>query len=159
MADGGGFFDGFEAGSIGAPLVFAVVGSFGAGGDDEGVIGEDGAIEKRDVFATGSTSWASPSRTSVFFWRRRTDAKGCSNLPRRKRAGGDLIEKRLEEMEVALVDEGDFGVGALEGLRGDQAAEAAAKDKDAMLARHVFPSAAEKKAYIVPEGRDGPLFR
>lgn len=62
-------------------------------------------------------------------------------------------------MEVALVDECDFGVGAFEGLRGDQAAEAAAKNKDAMLAGHVSPSAAQKKAYIVLEGRDGPLFR
>jgi hypothetical protein len=44
-------------------------------------------------------------------------------------------------------------------LRGDQPAEAAANDKDAMLAGHVFPSAAQKKAYIVPAGSDGPLFR
>ena len=31
-------------------------------------------------------------------------------------------------MEVAFVDEGDFGVSAFKGLRGDKAAEAAAKD-------------------------------
>src|SRR5258707_5106536 len=36
----GGFFDGFEAGSVFAPLVVAVVGGLGAGGDDEGVVGK-----------------------------------------------------------------------------------------------------------------------
>lgn len=159
MADGGGFFDGFKAGSIGAPLVFAVVGSFGTGGDDERVIGEDAAIEERDGFRDGIEIMGFAEKDFGVFLVAKDGAKGSGNLSGRKRAGGDLVEKRLEEMEVALVDEDEFGVGAFEGLRGDQAAEAAANDKDAMLAGHISPSAAQKKAYIVPEGRDEPLFR
>jgi hypothetical protein len=37
-----------------------------------------------------------------------------------------LIEKRLEEVEIALVDQGDLGFGALEGAGGDEAGETAA---------------------------------
>jgi len=65
-------------------------------------------------------------------------AQGRGDFTRRKGAGGDLIEEGLEEVEIALIDEGDLGVGALHGARGDQAAETAAEDDDAMGVGHGF---------------------
>jgi hypothetical protein len=42
----------------------------------------------------------------------------------------------LEEMEIAAVEESDLGVGAFEGLSGDEAAETTADDEDAMWRWH-----------------------
>jgi len=63
-------------------------------------------------------------------------ANGGSDFSWREGAGGDLLEEVLEEVEVALVEEGDVHVGALEGLCGDQACEASAEDQDAVWRRH-----------------------
>ena len=63
-------------------------------------------------------------------------AQGRSDFAGREGAGGDLVEERLEEVEVALIDEGDLGVGAFQSARGYQAAETAAEDDDAMLVGH-----------------------
>jgi hypothetical protein len=59
-------------------------------------------------------------------------ADGSGDFSGRERAGGDLVEEGLEKVKVALVEEGDVHVGALEGLRGDQAREASAQNQDAM---------------------------
>src|ERR1700730_2619158 len=45
VADGGGSFDGLETGGPFAPEVVAVVRSWRAGGDDERVVVEAGAVE------------------------------------------------------------------------------------------------------------------
>lgn len=47
-----------------------------------------------------------------------------------ERGGGDLVEKRLEEMVVAPVEEGDADRPARQGSRGVESAEAAADDHD-----------------------------
>ena len=108
VADGGGFFDGFEAGSIFAPLVFAVVGGFGAGGDDEEVVGEDTAVAKGYVFRDRIDIGGFTEKNFGIFLAAQNSAKRRGNLAGRKRAGGDLIEEGLEEMEVATVEEGDL---------------------------------------------------
>ena len=73
-------------------------------------------------------STASPRRTSTFFWLAEDGADGSGDFGGRERAGGDLIEEGLEEVEVAFVEEGDVHVGAFEGLRGDETREASAED-------------------------------
>ena len=50
--------------------------------------------------------------------------------------GGDLVEQRLEQVEVAAVDEGDVNVCPLQGLRGGQPAEPAADDHDLVPLGH-----------------------
>jgi hypothetical protein len=50
VADGGAFFDGFQAGSHVAPLVVAVIRSLRAGGNQKRVVGEDRAIAQDNVF-------------------------------------------------------------------------------------------------------------
>ncbi len=42
-------------------------------------------------------------------------------------------------MEIAAVEESDLGVGAFEGLGGDEAAKAATDDEDAMWRWHKGP--------------------
>ena len=84
VADGGGFFDGFEAGSIFAPLVFAVVGGFGAGGDDEGVVGEDGAVAKGYVFRDRIDIGGFAEQNFGIFLAAQDGAKRRSNLGREK---------------------------------------------------------------------------
>ena len=53
VADGGGFFEGFEAGSGFAPGVFSVVGGLGASGDDESVVGKLGGVAEMDSSVGG----------------------------------------------------------------------------------------------------------
>lgn len=57
---------------------------------------------------------------------------GGSDLAAGERAGGNLIEQRLEEVEIATVDDGDIEIGVGETLCEGEAAEAAAEDEDAM---------------------------
>ena len=53
VANGGGFLNGLEAGSEGAPGVVAVVGSLRASGDDEGIVRINAAVAKDDFFRIG----------------------------------------------------------------------------------------------------------
>ncbi len=52
------------------------------------------------------------------------------DLAGRQDAGGHLVEQRLEQVRRRPVDERDVDVGALEGLGGEQPAEAGAHDDD-----------------------------
>ena len=63
-------------------------------------------------------------------------AEWRGNFAGGERAGGYLIHKRLEEMEVAAVNEDDLDGGALESLDGAQAAKAAAQDDDTVGLGH-----------------------
>jgi len=137
VADGGSFFEGLEAGSGFAPIVIAVVGGLGAGGDDEGVVGIIGGIAKMDELFGGVEIDGFTQEDLGVFLAAEDGAQGRGDFTGREGAGGYLIEERLEEVEIALIDEGDLGVGALQGARGDQAAEAAAEDDDAMGVGHV----------------------
>ena len=159
VADGSGFLNSFEAGGVVAPLDPCRSRRFGTGGDDKRVVGENGAIAKGDGFRDGIEIIGLAEKDFGVFLAAKDSTKGSGNLSGRERAGGDLVEKRLEEMEVALVDECDFGVSAFEGLRGDQAAEAAAKNKDAMLPGHVSPSVAQEQSRYCARRQGAPLFR
>ena len=53
MANGGGFLNGFEAGSEGAPGVVAVVGSLRTSGDNEGIVRINAAVAKDNFFSSG----------------------------------------------------------------------------------------------------------
>src|SRR6185312_3258859 len=55
-------------------------------------------------------------------------SKRRCNLPRRERACCDLIEQRLEKMEVPAVDQSNIDGGVLEGTGGVESAESAADD-------------------------------
>jgi len=136
MAHAGGFFDGFEAGGVFAPLVVAVVGGLGTGGDDEGVVGEGAAVGEEDILGGGIDVHGFAEENFDIFLAAENSADGGGDFRGGERAGGDLIEERLKEMEIAFVEEGDVDVSAFEGLRGDETREASAKDQDAVWSWH-----------------------
>jgi len=136
VANGGGFFKGFEAGSGFTPSVFAVVGGLRASGDDEGVVGKFGGVAEKDEFSGGVEIHSFAQEDLGIFLAAEDGTQGRGDFAGRERAGGDLIEERLEEMEVALINESDLGVGAFEGAGGDEAAETAAEDDDLRLSGH-----------------------
>jgi hypothetical protein len=136
VANGGGFFDGFEAGSDGAPGVVAVVRGLRASGDNEGVVGKDAAVAEDDCFVAGVEIHGFTKKDIDILLMTEDSAEWRGNLARGKRAGGDLIEERLEEVEVALINEGDGSVGALESLRGNESAKAAAEDDNFVCTGH-----------------------
>ncbi len=136
MAHAGGFFDGFEAGSVLAPVVVAVVRGLRAGGDEEGVVGEGFAVGEEDLFRGGINVDGFTEQDFDVFLAAKDGADGGSDFGGGEGASGNLIEKRLEEVEVAFVEKGDVDVGALEGLRGDETREATAEDEDAVCGRH-----------------------
>lgn len=104
----------------------------GSGGKDEGVVGKGGAareqhsavgdVQVRDLaendFGIPLTAEGGAERGGDVAWR--------------EAAGGDLIEERLKEVEVALIDDGHAGAGAAEGLGRVEPREAAADNDDAM---------------------------
>jgi len=136
VTDGGGFLEGFEAGSGFTPDVIAVVGSLGASGDDEGVVGIFGGVAKMDELFFGVDVYGFAQEDLGVFLAAQDGAQGRGDFAGREGAGGDLVEERLKEVEVALINEDDFGVGALQGAGSDQAAETAAQDDNAMLVGH-----------------------
>ena len=75
--------------------------------------------------ASGSMPTASPRMTVVLRCLRRIERSGWAMSPGRQRAGRDLVEQRLEEVEVAPVDEGqpDLRIDRRGCLRGVQAGE------------------------------------
>ena len=136
VAHTGGFFYRFKAWSVFTPVVVAVVGGLGAGGDDEGVVGEGVAVDEEDFFGGGIDVDGFAEENFDIFLATEDRADGSGDFGGRERASGDLVEEGLEEVEVALVEEGDVYVGALEGLRGDEAREASAEDEDAVWRGH-----------------------
>jgi hypothetical protein len=80
------------------------------------------------------------------------DTQGRGDVTWRKRAGGNLIEQRLKEMEIAAVDQRNVRVGVFEGLRRSEATEPASDDENTMLFGHVWLSASYQEGDIVPEG-------
>ena len=136
VADGGGFFNGLQAGGPFAPGVVAVVGGLRAGGDDEGVVVEGGAVEELDFFCRGINVGDFAEEDLGVFLAAENATQGSGDFAGRERAGGYLIHKRLKQMEVAAVNENDLHGGALESLHGAQAAKAAAQDDDTVGLGH-----------------------
>ena len=79
----------------------------------EEVVGEDSAIAKGHVLRDRIDIGGVAEQNFGIFLAAENSAKRRGDFAGRERAGGDLIEKRLEEMEVALVDEGDLRVDVL----------------------------------------------
>ena len=126
VTDGGGFFEGLEAGSSFAPGVFAVVGGLGACSDDESVVRVFSGVAEMNEFFGGVEIHGFAEKDLGVFLAAEDGAKRSGDFAGREGAGGYLIEERLEEVEVALIDEGDLGVGALQGACGNEAGETAA---------------------------------
>ncbi len=141
VAHGGRFFDALEAGSIFAPVVVAVIRGLRTGGDEERIVGKDAAVGEGDHSGDGVEIDCFAEEHLDIFLAAEHRAEWGGDLGGGERSGGDLIEQRLEEMEVAAVEQGDLDAGIFEALRGDKASEASTKNQDAVIFGHErFPS-------------------
>ena len=123
--------DGLEARRERRPLVVAEVRVAGAGRHDQRVVVDRPAVRHQDLALVGIEAdrlAEQDGRVPVLAHDR---AKRLRDLARREGARGHLVEQRLEQVEVAPVDERDRD-GSVPGevLRGVQAGEPAPDDHD-----------------------------
>ena len=109
------------------------IGVMGAGGDDQRVVLDRSAVGHQDLPPVGieTDRLAEDDRRVALLAQHRAQRLG--DVAGRQGARRDLVEQRLEEMEIAPVDEreADLGIDA-EAPRGVQPGEPATDDDDAM---------------------------
>ena len=114
-------------------VVVAEVGLVGASGDDEGVVGDD-ALGARKIRGDGlavdvDVSNFAVDEVGVVLAIQQLADGGC-DVRGGDQAGGDLVEHRLEQVVILLVDDRDIDIRVLQLLNGRQAAEASADHND-----------------------------
>jgi hypothetical protein len=128
-ANGEGVFQRLQPRRIAFPLVMSEVGMRGAGGDDQGVIGQFALREMHDAaFKIDVERFVHQHRDVLVLLQ--DLPQGRSDRRRGKAGRGDLVEQRLEQMMIAAVDQGDANIGIGQFARGGEAAETAAEDDD-----------------------------
>jgi hypothetical protein len=145
-SDLGGVFDELESRRESSPLVVAEIEVIAAGGDHEGVVFEF-AVGKDEpsVFEIEVGRFGQEDLSVLLPFENGSQGRG--DVGRRQAAGGHLVEQRLEQVEVAAVDQFDVDRFAAERLGGAKPAEAAADDHDAMWLVH--------EATLCPVARSG----
>ena len=128
----------FTSARVGAPLVVAEVGVVRAAGDDQRVVGHrlgcrQAGDRSKDHLAPLEVEACDlgeqHAHVAVALEHR---PQRIGDLARRQRAGRDLVAQRLEEVEVAPVDERDLHACFPQRERSLESAEAAADDDDPM---------------------------
>ena len=124
----------------------------GSAGDDERVVIERAVAE--DYAAPGGVNMNGFAQENlrVFLFAQNL-AKRAGDIRGGKRAGGDLVEQRLEEVVVAAIDQGDLDRGVFQGQGGAEATEAAAEDYDSERIGH---SVGWLPFVLHGDERDGP---
>ena len=131
----GCFLNRLEPRCMHLPFRFAEIVVHGAGSDDEAIEWDSllaeqhspaGNVKTRDFTKYDAAIMLSPEHGTQ---RRR-------NIGRRQAARGDLVQKRLEQMKVAAIDQGDVDVGATQRLRRGEPAESAADNDDLVAIGH-----------------------
>ena len=126
-ADLGRVLDGLQARREGLPFVVAEVVMGRAGGDDQLVVRHLAVTEPHAAPLDVDRLDLAEQHPGVLLpGHHRAQRRG--DLARRQAAGGHLVEQRLEEVEVAAVDQRDRDRRALERARRVEPAEAAADD-------------------------------
>jgi hypothetical protein len=131
--DLGRVLDGLEPGRDRRPLRMVEVRVMGAGRDDQGVVPDRAAIRERDLALLGidADGFAEDHGRVAVLAEDRSQRLG--NIARRQCSGRDLVQERLEEVEVASIDEGDADLRIdAEVARRVEAREPASDDHDPM---------------------------
>ncbi len=137
-ADLGRVLDGLEPGRDGRPFGVVEIAVVGAGRDDERVVIDGSAVRQHDLAAVhvDVDRLAQDDRRVALLAQHGPQRLG--DLARRQGAGRDLVEHRLEQVEVAPVDEGDRHLGIDPQVAGGvQPREAATDDHDTVAPRLV----------------------
>ena len=137
VADGGGLFDALQTGRPFAPRIVPVVGGLRAGGDDQRVVFKFGAVAQDHAPGAGIHVHGFAQQDARVLLPAQHAAQRRGNLARRERAGGHLIEQRLEEMEIAPVNQRHVHLRALQLLRRAQAAKTTAQNHHSMARCHL----------------------
>ena len=114
-----------------------VVRALSAGGDDERVIRELGAVREHDAPRCRVDVDDFPEQHANVLLAAEDAAQRCRDLAGRERAGSDLIKERLEQVIVAPIDERHVDRRGLQRARRAQAAKATADDHHLCL--HASP--------------------
>ena len=122
-----------QPGRDGRPLRVVEIGVVGAGRDHERVVGDRSAVGHQDLALVGvqADGLAEDDRRVALLAQDRAQRLG--DIARRQRAGRDLVEQRLEQVEIAPVDqrEADLRIDA-QAPRRIQAGEPATDDDHPM---------------------------
>ena len=118
-------------------MVVAKVGLTGTCGDNQGVIsigaGELVLLGGHRLIRQIDISYLSVDEVDVVLIAQQL-AGGRGNLTGGNHAGCYLIQHRLEQVVVLLIDEGDFHIGVLQLLNGVETTEAGANHDDVVAA-------------------------
>ena len=128
--------DGLEPGREGRPVVAPEIGVVGPRGDDEPVVGECGAVGKRDPpgIHVNRHGVAQPHLGVSLTPEDRADGRGDVTGTECRRC--HLVQHRLEEMVVVPIHHGHVHRGVRQPLGGVEAAESAAQDHDMRPGAH-----------------------
>ncbi len=137
--DLGGLLNAFQAGRVAPPIVVAEVGISRAGGDNQRIVFDRRAVIKNYGAALGVQIDGFAQQHLRVLLPPQHGAKRRGDFAWRQRASGHLIEQRLEQVEIAAVQQCNLHGCVLQGLRGVQAAESSAQDHDAMRVVHCRP--------------------
>ena len=142
-ADGQRALERLHLGRVRAPLVVAEVGVVRAAGDDQRVVGH--RLRRRQIGDRPQDHLAPLEVEARDLGEQHAHVavaledrpQRIRDLARRQRAGRDLVAERLEQVEVAPVDQRDLHVCAPQPARGLESAEAAADDDDPVGAHDI----------------------
>ena len=125
---------------MGRPLVVPEERVVRTGRHDQGVVGDRTAIRDLDLAAVDVDADGFPEDDRHVPLAGEDRAEGLRDLARGQGAGRDLIQHRLEQVEVPAVEQGDRDFGVVPKVPGGvQAAEAAADDQDAVSSPGSWP--------------------
>ena len=125
--------EGLEAGGRGLPLVVAEIGVAGAGGEDEGVIGHLAAVGQQHPAPRPVDAGGAPEQGRHLRAVPEQPADRPGDLRRGEQRRRDLVEQGLEQVVVALIDDGDPHRGAPEVVRELQPGETRADDDHVVI--------------------------
>src|SRR5216684_4140864 len=126
-----------QAGRPLPPLVVPIVGGLRSDGHDQRVVGKLGSVREPDSTGCGIDVDDLAEQNARVLLAAEHAAQGRGDLARRQRAGGDLVEERLEKMVVAPIYQRDFDRRRLQRPGRAQAPEATAQDHHLLL--HAAP--------------------
>ncbi len=118
------------------PGIVTEVGEAGAGGDDERVVVDRPAVREHDTTPDRVDLACLAEQHGRVLLAAQDAPQGLGDLARGQGAGRDLVQERLEEVEVPAIDERDLDTSvSAEALGSVQATEATTDDDDPVARR------------------------
>ena len=130
--DRGGVFQSLEARRIRFPFVVPEIGMPRTGGEHQCVVLEHAAVIERHPPPLGIDGAHGAEQGGDLLALAHQVANGPGNFRGRQRRGADLIQQRLKQMVIALIDDGDLDVCPGQSMGCPQTAEARADDDHVM---------------------------